>query len=81
MLVHLLRQLSEGHSSFASVLNLSGFVACAGFLVHSFVDFNPHLPRNALLFFLMAILATSRMNLAKAASGEAPRHRNYKRKR
>jgi O-antigen ligase len=80
-LFHSLRQLSVGNSSFASVLNLSGFVACVGFLVHSFVDFNLHLPANALLFFLMAILATSRINLAKAASGEAPRHRNNKRKR
>jgi hypothetical protein len=34
-------------------------VACSGFLVHSLVDFNLHIPSNALLFFLMAHLATS----------------------
>jgi hypothetical protein len=40
-------------------LQLSGFLACSGFLVHSFVDFNLHIPANALLFFLMAHLATA----------------------
>jgi O-antigen ligase len=33
--------------------------ACGGFLIHSFVDFNLHIPANALLFFLIAFLATS----------------------
>jgi O-antigen ligase len=51
-----LRQLSD---SFAGTLQLSGLVACTGFLVHGLVDFNLHIPSNALLFFLMAHLATS----------------------
>lgn len=34
-------------------------VACTGLLVHSFVDFNLHIPSNALLFLLLACLATS----------------------
>ena len=44
---------------FSVVLNLTGLVACLGFLVHSLVDFNVHLPANLLLFFMMATLATS----------------------
>jgi O-antigen ligase len=36
-------------------------VACGGMLLHSFVDFNLHLPSNALLFLILAGLATSRM--------------------
>jgi O-antigen ligase len=44
---------------FAACLHLSGLVGCSGFLVHSFVDFNLHIPANALLFFLMAYLATA----------------------
>ena len=51
-----LRQLSN---SFPGALQLSGLVACSGFLVHSVVDFNLHIPSNALLFFLTAHLATS----------------------
>jgi O-antigen ligase len=53
------RRLTESSHSFASALHLSGLVGCTGFLVHSLVDFNLHIPANALLFFLMANLATS----------------------
>jgi O-antigen ligase len=51
-----LRQLNH---SFAGALQLSGLVACSGFLVHSLVDFNLHIPSNFLLFLLMAHLATA----------------------
>jgi len=53
-----LRQLLQIDKPFAAALHISGLVACVGFLVHSFVDFNLHIPSNALLFFLMAYLAT-----------------------
>src|SRR6202171_944894 len=68
---HSLRLLTEGNSSFGALLNLSGLVACAGFLVHSFVDFNLHLPANAGLFLLMAVLATSRMKHGVDAASRA----------
>jgi O-antigen ligase len=53
-----LRQLNH---SFAGALQFSGLVASSGFLVHSLVDFNLHIPANALLFFLIAHLATVEM--------------------
>jgi len=53
-----LRQRLQIDKPFAAALHISGLVACVGFLVHSFVDFNLHIPSNALLFFLMAYLAT-----------------------
>jgi hypothetical protein len=34
-------------------------VACVGLLVHATVDFNFHIPSNALVFLLQAALATS----------------------
>lgn len=34
-------------------------VACFGLLVHAFVDFNFHIPSNALIFLLQSVLATS----------------------
>jgi O-antigen ligase len=37
----------------------SALAACAGILLHSLVDFNLHLPANALLFLILAGLATS----------------------
>ncbi|HKW34890.1 MAG TPA: O-antigen ligase family protein [Candidatus Acidoferrum sp.] len=45
--------------SFPGALQLSGIVACAGFLVHALVDFNFHIPSNLWLFFLIAHLATT----------------------
>jgi O-antigen ligase len=54
-----LKQLLVTDKSFAAALHLSGLVACCGFLVHSLVDFNLHMPGNAVLFFLMAHLATA----------------------
>ena len=56
-----LRRLRQLNNSFAGTLQLSGLVGCAGFLVHSLVDFNLHIPSNAFLFFLMAHLATSQI--------------------
>jgi O-antigen ligase len=53
-----LRQLLQRDKPFAAALHLSGLVACSGLLVHSLVDFNLHIPSNALLFLLMAHLAT-----------------------
>jgi len=46
-----LKRLRQLNNSFAGALQLSGFVACSGFLVHSLIDFNLHIPANALLFF------------------------------
>src|SRR5882757_4283122 len=56
-----LKQLLVTDNSFAAALHLSGLVACCGFLVHSLVDFNMHMPGNALLFSLMALLSTAPM--------------------
>jgi len=39
------------------------FVACLGLLVHALVDFNFHIPSNALLFLVQAALATSTLPL------------------
>lgn len=46
-------------------LNAGALAACAGLLLHSFVDFNMHIPSNALLFLLLAILATRRTSGAR----------------
>jgi O-antigen ligase len=61
VILHSLKGLEELESSFGSVLNLSGLIACSGVLVHSLVDFNLHIPANALLFFVSAHLAAVRL--------------------
>jgi len=52
------RRILRPNASFASALHLSGFIGCVGFLSHSMVDFNLHIPANFLLFLLLAYLAT-----------------------
>jgi O-antigen ligase len=72
-----LRRLSQSNGALISTLQLSGLVACIGFLTHSLVDFNLHIPANALLFFLMANLATSeiRQPAPRIPESERARHR------
>jgi O-antigen ligase len=54
-----LRQVLQRDKSFAASLHLSGLLGCSAFLVHSLVDFNLHIPANALLFLVTAHLATT----------------------
>jgi O-antigen ligase len=61
VVLYSLKGLAEPGNSFGSVLNLSGLIACIGILVHSLVDFNLHIPANALLFFVSAHLAVVRI--------------------
>jgi O-antigen ligase len=61
--------------SFPGALQLSGIVACAGFLVHALVDFNFHIPSNLWLFFLMAHLATTQIQQS-ASLPVTHRHRH-----
>src|SRR6267143_6310009 len=72
-----LKRLRQLHDSFSGALQLSGLVACAGFLVHVLVDFNLHIPSNAFLFFLMAHLATSQIQpVAPPSTADQSRRRN-----
>jgi len=58
LLLEALRRLSQARGALASTLQLSALVGGLGFLTHSLVDFNLHIPANALLFFLLAYVAT-----------------------
>lgn len=52
------RRLQTSVEAFDLSLRTGALVACTGLLLHSLVDFNFHIPSNALLFFLLAQLAT-----------------------
>ena len=54
-----LANLRSSHSSLDLALHIGALVACAGLLVHGVLDFNLHIPSNALVFFLQAALASS----------------------
>jgi O-antigen ligase len=71
-----LKHLADPANSFGSALNLSGLIACCGILVHSVVDFNLHIPANALFFFLSAHLATVRVE--SSTPGGAANHSRHR---
>ena len=64
LLLNALKGMATLDGSIGSALNLSGLVACCGILVHSLVDFNLHIPANALLFFVSAHMAAVRPQAA-----------------
>ena len=73
LFIEAVRGLKELGSSFGAALNLAGLMGCCGILVHSLVDFNLHIPANALLFFVAAHLATARVqNSAPGVPDYAP---------
>lgn len=61
-------EAEQGH--FSRALHAGAIVALAGLLLHSIVDFNLHIPSNALLFLVQAHLATF-----KPLPSESPRQR------
>jgi len=75
-----LRRLSRDTGAFASTVQLSGLVGCVGFLTHSLVDFNLHIPANALLFFLLAYVATTDIRLPTPQVSSPPHRRHRHRK-
>jgi O-antigen ligase len=76
LVVTSLKRLAEPSSVFGAVLNLSGLIACCGILVHSLVDFNLHIPANALFFFLSAHLAVVYVEPSKP--GPSRNHSSHK---
>ena len=80
LLLTSLRGLANLGSSFGAALNLSGLVACCGIFVHSLVDFNLHIPGNALLFFVAAHMATAHIQANVPASMQAGPRRRHSRK-
>ena len=73
LFIESIKGLKDLGGSFGAALNLSGLVGCCGLLVHSLVDFNLHIPANALLFFVSAHLATARLQTSPREFQKAPR--------
>ena len=54
-----LKNVSAHQDPVVRSVQLGTVVGCVGLLAHSFVDFNLHIPANALLFYLMAGMAST----------------------
>ena len=65
-----LASLQSARGSFARAAIAGSLAACVGLLLHSLVDFNLHIPSNALIFLLLACTATANLkNLGRSALG------------
>jgi O-antigen ligase len=54
-----LASLQSARDSFARAKVAGSLAACVGLLLHSLVDFNLHIPSNALIFLLLSWIATA----------------------
>lgn len=61
-----LQNLRASESRVDRALHAGALAGCTGLLAHSLVDFNLHVPSNALLFLLLAALAATRGTAAGA---------------
>jgi O-antigen ligase len=52
-------RLVREQTFFSKAIHAAGVTACAGMAVHSFVDFNLHIPANGLVFLVMVALSTA----------------------
>ncbi len=52
-------RLSRERLAFSVAARLGSLTACVGLLVHSLVDFNLHVPSHAVIFLVLAAIATS----------------------
>jgi O-antigen ligase len=60
LIVYGLKNLWAQRDATVRALQIGALVGCVGLLVHSFADFNLHIPANALLFYLLAGIASGR---------------------
>lgn len=51
------KKLSNWDRDFNGTLTVIALLGCTGILIHSFVDFNLHIPANAALFYVLCTLA------------------------
>ena len=69
-----IHNLKHWRNDTQSSLALAAFLGCIGLLVHGFVDFNLQIPANAVFFFALAALVTSRFKKPEL-NREIPRTR------
>jgi len=69
-----LKKLHDWAVNINGAVTLAALLGCTGILVHSFVDFNLHVPGNAALFYVLCIVAASEPLLQST-----PRRRSHSR--
>ena len=67
------RNVRRARMSELALISTAALTGCTGLLVHSFLDFNLHVPANAALFFVLCAAATAKngQQRSESAEGEA----------
>lgn len=60
-------------SALQATLQMGALVSCSGLLTHSLVDFNLHIPSNALLFFLLSGFACAHITTSRRPTQSSER--------
>jgi len=71
-------RIREAKNRLELALHIGALSACCGLLAHSLVDFNLHIPSNALLFLIQAGLATSATPTRAVPRSQGPAGREAK---
>jgi O-antigen ligase len=69
----------QSHDRFRRGVTLGALAGCAGVLVHSFFDFTLHTTANALMFLVLAALATADGRVEERGEGSRGRRRRRRR--
>jgi O-antigen ligase len=69
-------EAEQGH--FSRAIHAGAIVALCGLLLHSFVDFNLHIPSNMMLFLLQAHVATAPALPSEGPAVRQRRHRTHR---
>ena len=70
-----IRNVKLSHDPLVRAVHLAALVACTGLIVHGLMDFNLHIPSNALLFYVMAGMATAVPDPSPTIAQPPPRWR------
>lgn len=54
------QRFTQTHDPLLRAMHLGALVGCVGLMVHGFLDFNLHIPSNALLFYVLSAAACAR---------------------
>jgi len=73
MYSHAIKKLAAWPDDRNGVLALTAMLGCTGILVHSFVDFNLHIPANAAIFYTLCTLAAMEPRFRKHLQRERNR--------
>lgn len=65
-----IRHVRSGKSGLLAALQMGALVSCGGLVVHSLVDFNLHIPSNALLFLLLSGFAAAEIRVIRRITGD-----------